>query len=193
MASSITSTTIDAAFPVAGVDNDTQGFRDNFSIIKTNFAYAATEITDLQNNVARLDQTSDFQGSNILDAQLVQCTESFLAVGTVLSGMNISFLNGRYQSITVSLGTETSSIGFTLTDWPSTEVENRLAKITVELKCADAVAKTVTFATEGGIIKKSSNWPATLLVDGTTNPVIVDFWSYDQGITVYAEYKGIFV
>ena len=37
MASNITYTTIDEQFPVAGQDNDSQGFRDNFSIIKENF------------------------------------------------------------------------------------------------------------------------------------------------------------
>ena len=36
MASNIVDTTIDETYPVAGVDNDSQGFRDNFNIIKTN-------------------------------------------------------------------------------------------------------------------------------------------------------------
>lgn len=193
MASNIVSTTIDATYPVAGQDNDTQGFRDNFGIIKTNFAYAITEITDLQNNAARLDQTNNFQGSNILDAHFNQCTESYLAVGTVTAGQNISFLNGSYQSITVSLGEETSSVNFTLSDWPATTVENRLASITVELKCVDAVAKTATFTVEGGgTIKKPSSFPSPLLVDGN-DPVIVKFWTYNAGATVFAEYKGKFI
>ncbi len=32
MASNITTTNLDENFPVAGRDNDSQGFRDNFSI-----------------------------------------------------------------------------------------------------------------------------------------------------------------
>ena len=32
MASSLSPTSIDATFPVAGQDNDSQGFRDNFTI-----------------------------------------------------------------------------------------------------------------------------------------------------------------
>ena len=40
MASNIVPDTIDDAYPVAGQDNDSQGFRDNFNIIKTNFTYA---------------------------------------------------------------------------------------------------------------------------------------------------------
>ena len=193
MASNINSDTIDAAYPVAGVDNDTQGFRDNFSIIKQNFQYAATEITDLQNNAARKDASNNFQGSHIIDAQLETCTETYLGVGTVVSGQNISFLNGRYQSVGLALPAETPSVTFNLSDWPSTEDENRLAKITVELKLATAGdSKTVVFTSEGGgVIKKSSNWPGTLTI-GSTNPVILEFWTYNGGETVFAEYKGLF-
>ena len=51
MASSINPNDIDGAYPVAGQDNNSQGFRDNFTNIKTNFTAAANEITDLQNKV----------------------------------------------------------------------------------------------------------------------------------------------
>ena len=51
MASQINPNDIDGAYPVAGQDNNSQGFRDNFTNTKTNFQYAADEITDLQNNV----------------------------------------------------------------------------------------------------------------------------------------------
>jgi hypothetical protein len=54
MASSITTTNIDATFPVAGQDNDSQGFRDNFSQIKTQLSTASTEITSLQANRSKI-------------------------------------------------------------------------------------------------------------------------------------------
>ena len=50
MTSAINYTNIDATFPVAGQDNSSQGFRDNFQNIKTNFQYASTEISALQAN-----------------------------------------------------------------------------------------------------------------------------------------------
>lgn len=50
MASTITNFTgnIDTAFPVPGVDNDTQGFRNNFSNIRDGLLAAKNEIEDLQ-------------------------------------------------------------------------------------------------------------------------------------------------
>ena len=63
MASNIISGTIDGTYPVAGVDNDTQGFRDNFTIIKTGLAEANSEIGALQDNTAKLNVSNDFNGT----------------------------------------------------------------------------------------------------------------------------------
>lgn len=52
MASTINSNNINILYPVAGQDNDTQGFRDNFRNIKNNLTTAANEITAIQANVA---------------------------------------------------------------------------------------------------------------------------------------------
>ena len=52
MASTINSNNIDITYPIAGQDNDTQGFRDNFRNIKNNLNTARLEITDLQDDVA---------------------------------------------------------------------------------------------------------------------------------------------
>ena len=44
MASSIVPGNIDGTFPVAGQDNSSQGFRDNFTASKNNFTHAKDEI-----------------------------------------------------------------------------------------------------------------------------------------------------
>ena len=54
--SSINPNNINILYPIAGQDNDTQGFRNNFRSIKDNFTQAATEITSLQNSAARAPQ-----------------------------------------------------------------------------------------------------------------------------------------
>lgn len=49
--SNINTNSIDATYPVPGVNNSSQGFRDNFASIKNNLDTAGTELTDLQNKV----------------------------------------------------------------------------------------------------------------------------------------------
>lgn len=189
MASNIVSDTIDATYPVAGVDNDTQGFRDNFAIIKQNFAYAYTELTDLQTNGARLDQTNNFNGSNIYNANLQICTAQYHNIGTIVSGQNISFLNGSYQTIRVNLAEEVANVTLNLSDWPETE---RYAEMTVQLFGNDT-AKAIFWTADSGTIKTNSTFPESFIVDSSTDPIIVKFWTYNSGGTVFAEYKGQFV
>jgi hypothetical protein len=49
--STINTNGINVNYPVPGVNNNSQGFRDNFASIRTNLNTAASEITDLQNKV----------------------------------------------------------------------------------------------------------------------------------------------
>ena len=187
MPSNIISETIDGTYPVAGVDNDTQGFRDNFTIIKTGLATAQSEITTLQSTTAKLNETNNFNGTEITDANLSLNTEKYHNIGTVTTGMNISFLNGHYQSMSVNLGEEVDTINFALADWPD---RDHVAKMTVQMFGNDT-AKTVTFTVDGGgTIKYNNTFPGTLTVDSSDNPLIIDFWTYNQGTTVYAEYRG---
>lgn len=47
--SNINTSSINAAYPSPGINNSSQGFRDNFAAIKNNLDAAGTELTDLQN------------------------------------------------------------------------------------------------------------------------------------------------
>jgi hypothetical protein len=194
MASTIISGTIDGTYPVAGIDNDTQGFRDNFTIIKTGLATAASEISTLQSTTAKLNASNDFNGTDITDANFSLNTEKYHNIGTVTSGMNISFLNGHYQSLSINLDEGVNTVNFALSDWPD---RDHVAKMTVQL-FGNGTAKTVTFTVDGsGDLKYNSTYPrvasvATATVDSSTNPIIIDFWTYNRGTTVYAEYRGRF-
>ena len=65
MASNIDVTNIDTAYPVAGQDNDSQGFRDNFTNINQNFVEAKAEIEALQ------------------DVELIVASPPALAIGAI--------------------------------------------------------------------------------------------------------------
>jgi hypothetical protein len=77
MASNIDDISINQAFPVAGQDNDSQGFRDNFSVIKQNFVDAKAEIEALQDNTAKKNAANNFLGNNITNANLVNNTNNY--------------------------------------------------------------------------------------------------------------------
>lgn len=197
MASNIVYTSIDEEFPVAGVDNDTQGFRDNFDIIKTALGTAQTEITDLQDSTAKLDESNDFNGTNIVDANFSACTEQFFDPGTFTTSSEINFNNGNYQVIKANPTSD--SITFSLTGWPSA---NRFAKMYVHLYAVSidstSVNKTVQFFITGGTLKVDSGWPSSVTINTNANdvatgdPIILEFWTYNGGEVVYGRYLGEF-
>ena len=108
MTSSINPNDIDGTYPVAGQDNDSQGFRDNFTNTKTNFQYASAEITDLQNKAilkAALTGTTldnDMAGSPLTSADIANFSANRVALGTTSGTVTINYATGHYQTVTTS-------------------------------------------------------------------------------------------
>jgi hypothetical protein len=108
MTSAINPNNIDGAYPVAGQDNNSQGFRDNFTNTKTNFQYAKDEITDLQNKaVLKAPLSGSTLNNNMLgavlsNAQLQDISETRVALGTLSSTVTIDYSLGSVQTVTTA-------------------------------------------------------------------------------------------
>jgi len=108
MTSNINPNNIDGSYPVAGQDNNSQGFRDNFTNTSTNFQYAAEEITDLQNKAvlkAALTGTTlnnDMGGSVLSNAQTQMMSQTVVNLGTLTGTVPINYAAGSYQTVTTS-------------------------------------------------------------------------------------------
>jgi len=119
MTSQINPNNVDGTFPVAGQPNNTQGFRDNFTNIKTNFSYAGTEITDLQNNgifKAALSGTTlnNNMADNLIYAVKLQDVSYTYVQNTASSGsIPIDYSAGQYQLIST-----TGPISLSFSNWP---------------------------------------------------------------------------
>jgi hypothetical protein len=141
MTSSINPNNIDGAYPVAGQDNNSQGFRDNFTNTRTNFQYAADEITDLQNKVV-LKQAltgttldNDMLGSVLSNAQLQDMSQTRVALGTLSGSVAINYASGSYQTVTTN-----GSISLSFSNFPAA---GALGTVAVQITVA-STAHTVT-------------------------------------------------
>lgn len=183
MASNIISNTIDTEYPIAGQDNDSQGFRDNFSIIKTGLTTAASEITTLQTTTAKLNEDNDFNGNNIQEANFIATTEEVRINGPIIASQNISFRVGHYQTLQVG-----NDITLTLSDWPASGVMGRV-RLVIN---ADSSNRTITWNVGGGgTFRANQDWPDTFTIQAN-DYVVVDLWTSDGGLTVYGLYHGVF-
>ena len=206
MASNINDTGVNSSYPIAGQDNDSQGFRDNFTVISNNFVAAKSEITTLQTTTAQGvtytpgDETNpnvnDFLASTLQNANFKNTTETaYVASATVQTSQNINLDNGAYQEFTVG-----ADITLTLANWSSTTAKT--GRIRLHIKSdqtpGSSTNRTVTFASNagGGTIKTNNNWPTgdlTAVIGapaGASTFYAFEFVSYDSGATVWAEYLG---
>ena len=108
MTSAINTNGINVNYPVPGINNSSQGFRDNFTAIKTDLNTAATEITDLQNNVVLKQPLTGTTLNNDMANTLISnaATRGFRAttynLGNAMSGtvvVNVSLGDVQYGTI----------------------------------------------------------------------------------------------
>jgi hypothetical protein len=113
MTSQINPNNINGEYPVAGQDNNTQGFRDNFQNIKVNFQYAETEITNLQASSISKVSTSvnEFNDSVIYGARLQNAGYIQVNRGNVAPTANINYAAGSFQTITANANTTLNFTG----------------------------------------------------------------------------------
>ena len=143
--SNINAYNIDGTFPVAGQDNDSQGFRDNFTNIRNNFSYAASELSDLQ---AKALTTSALNGATltnnmgynvIQNAQLFSPSYTYLDNGiwSSSSAFVLDYSLANRQKLTTN---GALTLSFNAATWPAS---GQFASIQLVLHVTN-VAHTLT-------------------------------------------------
>ena len=183
MTSAIVPGNIDGTFPIAGQDNSSQGFRDNFTAIKNNFTTAATEITNLQANKASTDANTSFNDKVVSRATLKDTAETVYAHGTVSSGtLTLNHENGNFQTATI-----TGNVTFAFSNFPTSGTLGRIILLTT-------VSSGVTALTMPSAVKKATNVTGNDGSSVTVNPGVGrymwEFMTTDAGTTVYMHQLG---
>jgi hypothetical protein len=187
MPSLINPNNIDGAYPVTGQDNNSQGFRDNFTNIKVNFQDAASEITDLQNKVllkapltgsnVALSISNDMNGTApIIGALIRNFGASRVAVAATSGAIAINYSQGHYQSITTS-----GSISLSFTNFPATGTYGYI-KLQINITNTAhtvTVPAAVTLGTAG-----LQGYNDNVISFGVAGVYEFAFGTYDSGTTI---------
>jgi hypothetical protein len=183
MASNIVPGNIDGTYPVAGQDNSSQGFRDNFTATKNNFTEAKTEIEDLQSNKASLNGANDFSGNSITDAEFKDNSETVFAHGSIDGTITLNHENGHYQTLTT---TGTITLGFL-----NMPAANKLGRIVLDVTVA-STAHTITIPSSvlvAGNVSGGDGSSDTITVP-TSGRYLYEFVSPDGGTTILMHQLG---
>jgi hypothetical protein len=177
MASNINPNNIDGSYPVAGQDNNSQGFRDNFTNIKVNFQYAEEEINDLESNAilkaALTGSTLDNNmGNNTIYAvNLNDVSYTKLAASGTSGTVTLNYASAPYQTVAL----ETGSVTLAFTNFPASGYFGSLrvaiivtnTTFTLTLPAAVSLGTTGIQGYSGGVITFNSN--GTFVFDFSTS------------------------
>jgi hypothetical protein len=182
MTSQINPNNIDGNYPVAGVPNNTQGMRDNFTAIKTNFQYAENEIDDLQSKAllkAALTGTTldNNMADNLIYAAKIQDFSATLVQITTTSGsIAVDYSAGHYQTIVMA-----GNISLSFTNFPAAgSVGMMRLQITV-----DAPGRTMTLPSAVSVgITGIQGYSANVITFATAGVFEFGFVTSDGGTTI---------
>ena len=183
MASNIVPGNIDETFPIAGQDNSSQGFRDNFTAIKNNFTNAKTEIESLQTNKANLDASSNFADNVVSRAVLKDTAETIYPHNNVTGAVTLNHENGHYQTATT-----TGSITLAFSNFPAS---GTLGRIILDINVA-SVAHTITIPSAVIVADNVSGGDGSsdLITVPNSGRYLYEFMTPDSGTTVLMHQLG---
>ena len=188
---------INENFPVAGQDNDTGVFRDNFDTIKNSLRIAKDEIAALEAATAglALSETTDGEGSDFnlrrIENALLKYnrTEKFNG-GSTDENITIDFQNGAYQIYEIAADIQMQFLNFPGDPvYVNEDTPIGMGAVRLELY-GDTTERTITLITSGGtVIKKDPDFPAPFTVTSRSDPTFVDVWRHSNEV-IYVRYLG---
>jgi hypothetical protein len=182
MASSINPNNIDGLYPVAGQDNNSQGFRDNFTNTRTNFGYARDEITELQSKAVLKSALSgtvlnnNMNGAVLSGAQFQNTSETRLSIGSFTGSVIINYAVAPYQTL--------STAGSVSLDFSNFSPAGTVSRVRLQIDVTD-ISHTLTLPLNVSIGAEN--------LQGSVNNVITfsktgvyefEFETNDQGGTI---------
>ena len=187
MASNINPNNIDGAYPVAGQDNDSQGFRTNFTNIKNNFVNSKSEIEDLQNKAivkSALTGTTvnnNMGGTVFQSAEIRDMRETRVDFGTTSGTLALDHTAAPNYTVTTS-----GNVSLSFTGFPAA---GKVGRIRFEITVTN-VAHTMTLPSS---VSKGNTGIAgllgTILTFNEIGSYLFEFWTDDGGTTVHIEDK----
>jgi hypothetical protein len=186
MSSNINPAAINGAYPIAGQDNDSQGFRDNFTNIRNNLASAKLEIEELQSKavlksalVSSGVADNNFGGSILRNAKAVSFTKPAYQILTTTGIVSVAYANGDFQYFDT---TGAVSLIFDAS-WPTGTATYASFRVLVNVT---DLAHTITLDPKVtiGAANVPGAAPGSIITAPTTGHYLFEFSTYDGGLNV---------
>ena len=187
-------TDLDKEFPVPGQDNDSQGFRDNFTVIDDNFVAAKARLEDLETNGVRKEANTTFLPlatggtARLINPTLQSHSEVRYDIGDVSTTATIDFSQGNFQTVNLTDDTELTIEG--------TPDSGYMQKVVLHITATGGTHNltwdssiTIRFDNESEGFWDRDDQQSSPIESGVN---IIELWTYQGSTTFYAKYIGNF-
>ena len=179
--SSINPNNINGQFPIAGQDNDSQGFRDNFTNVRNNLTFAKDEIEALEQNailksaLPGVTLNNEMNNTQLKGVQSLRFTETIKDLASV--GTTVNWSEGHFQYFTLAENTT-----MTLTGWPTSGFYAKLRlQVTPDTQYTLTLPSQVTV---GLNMLANANVTSKTISFSSADVHLYEFTTYDGGDTV---------
>jgi len=196
----ISTTDLDTEFPVPGQDNDSQGFRDNFTVINENFVASKARLEDLETYSVRNEANTTFLPlstggtARLINPTLQGSRELKSNITPEANTATIQFRGeevGGYQTLVLEGNTELTI------DATSVPDSGYCQKITLHITASGGTytltwdnSLTIKFDNQSDDFWLSGEDRISTVDEGTFE--IIELWTYQGSTTYYAKHVGSF-
>ena len=184
--SAINTNSLNVSYPTPGVNNSTQGFRDNFTNIKNNIDTAKTEITDLQDKVivksglTGVTIDNNMNGTLISNASVKSFTATTHNLGSIPAMLRIDVSKADVQYGTINQDTT-----LYFDKWRSLGLQSLELRLTIANTSAKVIFPPSTY-NPAGVLESGMTTTARLLENYGSNGYPDISTTYSNQITTPA-------
>lgn len=193
MASLVNPFNINGNYPIAGQDNDSQGFRDNFTNIKNNFIFIKQEVEDMQSKVILKSALSgssldnNFLGSQVKNIQTKNQSETVYDWGEVggatATEIQLDFALGNIHKLNATGSIKINSV---IKNFPAALQYARILLYINISSITNTLELPSTLTTDTASIPGLRTVASSKLITFTdSGSYIFEFSSVDSGTTVF--------
>lgn len=193
---------IDQTFPIPGQDNNTQGFRDNFSNAQAGIVTAGAVLGTLNSTTAKLGEDNDFSAGQISNANFANSKGVVQSLTASTATTSINVANGEYFRVQlatdVDAGQTYSTLSLRFVGWPASDSIGHYRKVRFELYSNGNNAFHVNFASNTPYTNikfgDQSHFDPLIVSDNASHRTIIDVWVSDPDDgSVFIQYIGEFI
>ena len=132
-----------STFPTPGVDNDSQGFRDQWANIHGAIKAVNDGVKDLNINAIKTNETTSFYGNTIKDVNLENSSVTLFELPLQTEDITIDYAAGGYQAMSITAGLHNLNV----INWPAA-LSGNSGRLTLVVTPNDVIDTSINFSND---------------------------------------------